>query len=228
MKRIGVLGVTAPGALICIQHILDESNRRGLRQPEISVLLMPPDAVFTAQKIRDWAEVARVLEDGIKKLKGAGADFVIIPSNTPHYAWPYLQSKSVLPLLSIVDATVSECKRMKLNKIGVTGTSLTMEDGLYKKPLEESGMEHIIPDSEDRADMNKIIFDELVPTGKASEVSVQTLLAIVDRLKKKGCDGIVLGCTELPIVLNEMNVGLPTIDTTKVLAIKALDYSLKD
>lgn len=225
MKRIGILGATAPGAIICCQHLLAESNRRGLRQPEISMLLLPPDMVYAVQKEADWRTVARVLLDGIRKLQGTGAEFVIIPSNTPHYAWPYLQPNSPLPLISIVEATVAECKARGLRKVGITGTSLTTADGLYQKPLQDAGMAHLIPGEADRERMNRIIFDELVPTGKASDASALDLLAIVGRLKAQGCDGIVLGCTELPLVLNEGNVGLPVIDTTHVLAVVALEFA---
>lgn len=228
MKRIGVLGASAPGALICVQHILAESNRRGLEQPEISILLLSSDSVFKPQKERNWHAVATVLGEGIQKLSRSGADFAIIPANTPHYAWDQLVPQSPIPLLSIVDATVEECKKMGLRKVGITGTTLTTADGLYKKPLEDAGLVQLIPDLSDHEQMNEIIFGELVPAGKASTASTQKLLAIAERLKEKGCDGIVLGCTELPLVLNAENVGLPTIDTTQVLAFKALGYALME
>jgi aspartate racemase len=129
-------------------------------------------------------------------------------------------------LLSIVDVVSDECKRMGYGKVGVLGTKYTMQGLMYRDALAERHIEMAVPDAKDQDKVNSVIFDELVPEG-VTKSSIKALIDVVERLKLAGCEAVVLGCTELPLVLNVGNSPLPVVDSTRLLALKALEYALK-
>ncbi len=151
---------------------------------------------------------------------------MIIPANTVHKVIHGIQKRSSIPVISILDCVADVCLSKNLKKVGIMGTRWTMADHLYQAPLFQRGITEIIPSIDDQKIIQEAIFSELIPTGKASDKTLQKLLIIVNKLKAQGCDGIASACTELPLVLNDHNCGLITLDTTDILAESAVQQGL--
>ncbi len=225
MKHIGIIGVSAEGAALCFQTICSEAGKilGAFSHPEISIHEQSSKLYFDAQP--NWEKVASLLLVSAERLKMIGADFAIIPSNTMHYAFPIVQKKSPIPLLSIVEMTVEECKEKNYRTVAILGTGLTMEGRLYQNALDIHNIQSILPDDNDRKIIDRIIFDEIVPA-QITDSTSQRVLHVIDALKKRGADSVILGCTELPLVVGNHNSPLPIIDTTRLLARKAVQHAI--
>lgn len=226
-KLIGIIAVTAPGAALCYQTIVSESEKilGAKHHPSISLFHPPFYETYEAHQRRDWKTVEKILLDSIKRLAASGADFVIMPANATHYAHPAVAKKSPIPFLSVVDLTVKEAKRRKFTKAAILGVDITMEDGLYVQPLRSVGITPFTPPQEDQTVIKDIIHTELI-SNKPTKKGIQTLVALLKKYQKAGCDGALLACTELPMVLNAHNSPIPVVDTTRILALKAVEISL--
>jgi aspartate racemase len=156
-----------------------------------------------------------------EKLASIGADFVICPDNTIHQALPHIESRSPLPWLHIADVVAEEAVRRGFRRIGLTGTKYLVESEVYPERLVKRGLDYVRPDVQDREESNRIIFDELV-NGVFKPDAVASFQQIIGRLKTNGCDAVVLGCTEIPLIINDANSPLPTLDSTRLLARAAL------
>lgn len=175
---------------------------------------------------RDWNGVASLMVSSANKLARVGADFAICPDNTVHNAFEIVATQSPISLLSITETVVHACRLRGYEKIGVLGTKYTMQGPIYQTPLSKYNIETVVPDGHDQEIVNAIIFNELV-TGKILKSSLQELLSVIQALKGLGCEAVILGCTELPLVINSENSSLPVIDSTRLLAHKAVTYSLR-
>lgn len=228
MKHIGILGITAEGASLCYQTIVSQSARMLGENihPTITLHTTSFNDILKAQKDSNWEKVSEICLASITVLKNTGADFVIIPANSVHYAYDLMKTNSPIPILSIVDAVLSECLEKKYKKVGVLGIGITMSGGLYTKPLEDNGIQAFVPSTEDQDILNEIIYKEIV-LGIKNEQSTHKILRIVQGLKDQGVEAVILGCTELPLVITEGNSPLPVIDTTRLLAIKAVEEALR-
>lgn len=228
MKHIGIVGISAEGASLCYRTICSEAAKLlGMyKHPEIVLHNYSFHEILEAQN-KGWPELANLLLNSIAKLHKCGVDFVIVPANSVHYCFKELREKSPIPVLSIVEIAAQECKDRKYKKVGLLGTSVTMEKGLYEEPLRKNGIELIIPGENDRKGINSIIFNEIVPDN-ITDKTVKKTIGIIKRLKTNSCDAVILGCTEIPLIINQDNSPLPFIDTTRLLARKALEYSLAD
>ncbi len=162
----------------------------------------------------DWQGVGEVMLDSARKLAGMGADFLICPDNTIHQALPYVVARSPRPWLHIADAVMAEAKARGFRRVGLTGTRWLMEGPVYAKEL-------VRPDPDEREEINRIIMDELV-CGVFKPAAVAYFQQVMEKMKRAGCDAVVLGCTEIPLVMNEANSPLPTLDSTRLLARAAL------
>lgn len=223
MKHIGIVDITTVGACICANTIVAKAAETlGHEHPEFTLHAFPFERYRQALDQKNWSRVAELILSSIEKLQRAGADFVIIPSNTPHYAFAKIAETSPLPLLNLVEITVKECQRLRYQKILVLGTKLTMQGGLYASPLAEKGMQAVIPSEEDQALIQHLIFDEIIP----SKVNPTSVTYIATRVQQYDCDAVILGCTELPEVFNQENCGVPVLDTTRLLAYHALKYAI--
>ena len=225
MKHIGIIGVSAEGAALCFKTICAEAGKKlgDFIHPEITIHEQSSKLYFDAEP--DWRKIADILLVSAQKLSKAGADFAIIPSNTMHFAFSEVKERSPIPLLSIVEVAADECAERRVKKVGVLGTKLTMEGGLYTSILSQRGVEVIVPESDDRNIIDQIIFKEIVPS-RVTEHTARSVLAVIKNLQDAGAEAIILGCTELPIVVDDSNSSVPTIDTTRLLARKALEYAL--
>lgn len=221
---IGIAGVSIPGAVDCIQKINLFTPRYFLQQGNPNIVMHQPNFLIFQQAFRleKWDIVSSELLASIDCLKKMGADFVIIPANTVHRVIAEVQEHSSIPVLNMLQVVSEECRRQKLTKVGVLGTSWTMSGHLYQDILKNHGVTELIPIDDEQKVIQDAIFFELVPTGRATPDTLSALLQVVQSLKSRGCEGIILACTELPLVLNENNCEMPVVDTTAVLAEAAL------
>lgn len=221
---IGIAGVSIPGAVDCIQKINLLCPGYFQQQGNPTILMHQPNfSIFQqAFRLEKWDIVSSELLASIDCLKKMGADFVIIPANTVHRVIAEVQEHSSIPVLNMLQVVSEECRRQRLTKVGVLGTSWTMAGHLYRDVLKNHNVDELIPTDDEQKIIQDAIFLELIPTGRATPETLSALLQIVKSLKNRGCDGIILACTELPLVLNEKNCEMAVVDTTAVLAEAAL------
>jgi len=228
IPTIGIAGVTIPGAIDCINKINQKAHGNFEPHHHPNIILHQPNFGPThhAQNIGRWDIVENRLIESIETLAKSGADFVIIPANTVHKVIDNIKKRVTIPVISMLDLVATECHQHNLKKVGILGTRWTMADRLYQKQLGLYKIEEIIPSQEDQDIVQKAIFEELIPTGNVKLKTLDALLGVIAKLKANGCDGIVLACTELPLVLNNENCGILTLDTTAILAEGAVRYAL--
>jgi aspartate racemase len=171
--------------------------------------------------VGDWPGVAELMLASADKLAAIGADFLICPDNTIHQAFGLVQPRSPLPWIHIAEAVAGEAVGRGFRRIGLVGTRWLVESEVYPEKLGERGLEHLRPTACERDEMNRIIMAELV-YGVFKPESVLTFQRIIERMKGEGCDAVVLGCTEIPLIIGEMNSTLPVLDSTRLLARAAL------
>jgi aspartate racemase len=171
-----------------------------------------------------WDLVAEGLSEAAQKLVTAGADFILIATNTMHLVFNQVQAGVDVPMLSLLDATADAVLARGLQTVGLLGTRFTMERGFYQEALVGQRLEVLVPDAEDRAYVNRVIYDELV-AGQIRDESRAGFLAIIHKLVARGAEGVILGCTEIPLLVSEADAGLPLFDTTTIHAEAALLYA---
>ena len=176
-------------------------------------------------RANDWETVARLLAASVQKVARAGADFAICPDNTYHQAFKYLIPQSPIPWLHIAGAVAAAAHRSGYLRLGILGTKYLAESDVYPEALQEFKIESEIPDEADREKINEIIFKELV-NGIFPETSRLYLNEVAEKLKARGCDAVVLGCTEIPLIVRPDDTPLPTLDSTRLLARAALSRAL--
>ena len=174
----------------------------------------------------DWQSIGDLMQEEAKLLENAGADFIILCTNTIHLVKDRIVESVKIPFIHIADATGTEIKKTGMKKVGLLGTRFTMENDFYSNILKESyGLQTLIPETAEREVLQEIIYGELVK-GIFLDSSVEKCIQMISNLRKKGAEGIILGCTELPLLLNDASPELPTFDTTRIHAQKAVDLSL--
>lgn len=226
MKHIGIVGISAIGSALCYRYIAEKSASHGfpVTHPEISIHNFSFDKYFNAgpNDPNGWNDVHDIILSSIERLKLIGADFVIIPANTVHYNFSYLEERSCLPILSILDITVNECVNQKIKDVIVLGTSYTMQGHLYNEKLMQHGINPISLNSEQCNFLNDVICSELMK-GAVNSSSVEKIKAIIVSSR---CDGVILACTELPMIFPEASLPMPIINTTELLAQRALEHAI--
>lgn len=172
----------------------------------------------------DWAGVGELMLSSGRKLAAIGADFLICPDNTIHQAMSYVQPRSPLPWLHIAEVVVANAVERGFRRLGLTGTRPLVESEVYPEKLKDRGLEFLRPNAAEREEINRIIFDELV-YGVFRPEAVAYFQKVIERLKAEGCDAVILGCTEIPLIMSDANSPLPTLDSTRLLARAALRRS---
>jgi aspartate racemase len=220
--NIGIVACSAEGAALCYRTICAEGAQLiGIAHahPEISMHSQSlADYVAFIGK-DDWKGVGELMLDSANKLAKIGAEFLIFPDNTIHQALPYI--KLPLPYLHIAEVVAAEGKKCDYKRLGLTGTKWLVESNVYPKVLKENGLSYVRPSEEEREEINRIIMDELVP-GIFKPEATQYFQEVITRLKDQGCDAVILGCTEIPLIINDTNSPLPILDSTRLLARAAL------
>jgi aspartate racemase len=174
-----------------------------------------------------WPAVAELMLRSVEVLRRAGADFVICPDNTIHQALPLVLPRSPLPWLHIAEEVGREAQRRGFKKLGLTGTKFLVSSDVYPEKLTALGIGFMRPGNDEREKINSIIFDELV-RGRQTLEALHYFQQVIERFKTQGCDAVVLGCTEIPLLVNDDVSSLPTLDSTRVLARAALRHALAD
>jgi aspartate racemase len=223
MKHIGIVACSAEGAALCYRTICVEGETilGTHRHPEVSMHTYSLGEYMDFINKNDWQGVADLMLSSGKKLATVGADFLICPDNTLHQAYELVQQDTPLPWLHIAEEVAREAEQHRLKKLGIMGTKYLMEGPVYPSRLKKFGIESITPVEEDRRKINNVIFDELVKS-KFLESSREYFSAVIHQLKNEGCDGVVLGCTEIPLLISQEDSELPVLDSTRVLAGAAL------
>ena len=222
-QHIGIVACSAEGAALCYRTICVEGAELlgPHAHPEVS-LHGRSLADYTARLERgDWPGVAELMRESAEKLARAGADFLICPDNTIHNALPYLEERSPLPWLHIAEVVADEAVSRGHRRLALTGTRWLVESELYPEKLAARGLAFLRPEAVECEEIDRIIMEELV-YGVFKPEAVAAFQRVIGRLKDQGCDAVILGCTEIPLILDDANSPLPTLDSTRLLARAAL------
>jgi aspartate racemase len=222
-RHIGIVCCSAEGAALCYRTICAEGEAflGPHAHPEVS-MHTPSLAEYVRCLDRgDMQGVGDLMLASAHKLARAGADFLICPDNTLHEAFPYVQARSPLPWLHIAEVVAAEATERKYRRVGLMGTAWLVRAPVYPEKLGARGIETVRPGDEDRDTLSRIIMEELV-RGVFRKESVARFLSVIQKFKQQSCDAVVLGCTEIPLIVDEENSPLPTLDSTRLLARAAL------
>jgi aspartate racemase len=229
-QHIGIVGCSAEGAALCYRTICLEAEplMGKYAHPEVSMhTIALAEYMKPIEAGAGWeAPVGELMLRSAEALKRAGADFLICPDNTIHQAMSYVVPRSPLPWLHIAEEIGKEAKRRGFRRLGLTGTKFLVSGPVYPEKLKQLGVEYLRPSEEQQEQINRIIFDELV-LGQQTAESLFYFEQVIESFKVQGCDAVVLGCTEIPLLVNEGDSSLPTLDSTRILARAALRHALQ-
>ncbi len=203
-------------------------NLGGLHSAKICLYSVDFDEIEKLQHADDWNAAAMVLADGARKIEAGGANFLIICTNTMHRVASEIEQAISIPLLHIADATALKLKDDNITRVGLLGTRFTMEHNFYKSRITELfGIEVLVPEPDERTLLHTVIYDELC-LGKIENTSRQQCLEIISRLFARGAQAVILGCTEIALLISQDHTSIPLYDTTVIHANQAVSYALKD
>jgi aspartate racemase len=218
-QHIGIVACSAEGAALCYRTIaLEGAHLLGTHDhPEVSMHTHPLARYMSCIYAGNWQGVADLMLSSAGNLAKAGADFLVCPDNTIHQAFDLVEQKSPLPWLHIAQEVANEARRSHFKRLGVLGTRYLMEGPVYPEKLKAAGLDYRTPDQPARERINQIIMDELVN----AEFTLQSLAYFQETIRtlaEQGCDAVVLGCTEIPLLVTPDSSPLPTLDSTRLLA----------
>jgi aspartate racemase len=227
-QHIGIVACSAEGAALCYRSICagGEDLFGPYGHPEISMHSYSLAEYMQRIDRDDWQGVGELMLASADKLASIGADFLICPDNTVHQALPYIEARLPLRWIHIAEVVAAQAVGRQFRRIGLTGTRYLIDSEIYPEKLKARGLEYVRPTPEERDEINRIIMDELVH-GIFKLESVATFQRVMQRMKDEGCDAVVLGCTEIPLLMNDANSPLPTLDSTRLLARMALRRSVQ-
>jgi len=228
MKRIGILGGMSPESTIhyyqlIVQSFIQLYGNHGY--PEIVIFSVSFEQYIHWQENGDWEAIGKELAKGAQILEKAGADFVVIATNTMHKVVDEIQRAINIPVLNLLDVVAESLLEKGITKTGLLGTRYTMEDGFYAAGLAKHGIDVVVPETKDRDLVHRVIYDELIK-GVILPSSKEEFRRIVNDLQQNGAQGVVLGCTEIPMLLGDGDVTIPVFDTTQLHAEAALRFAL--
>ena len=227
-KKIGILGGLSPESTSAYyEYITREYTKRygNYGYPEIIIYSVNFQEFVDWQSQDQWDLAADKMIEAFRRLEKAGADFGLIASNTMHVVFDKVQGEISVPLINIIEATAEVIKEEGAKKVGLLGTLFTMNKDFYKAGLEARGIITLVPDRKDQEFVNSVIYEELT-RGLIKPGSRQGYIKVVKKLKEKGAEGVVLGCTEIPLLIKEEDCGVRLYDTTIIHAEKALKYAI--
>jgi len=229
MKTIGLLGGMSWESTVGYYRAINEgvkNNLGGLHSAKIAMYSVDFDQIEKLQHKGDWGGTARILSEAAQCVESAGADFLLICTNTMHKVAPEIEKAIKIPVLHIADATAEVLLHKGIKTVGLLGTAFTMEKDFYKGRLSEKyGLNVLVPNKEDRQIVHKIIYQELC-LGKIQADSKAEYLRIIDLLANKGAEAVILGCTEIGMLVNQNDTKVKLFDTTAIHAEKAVEYAI--
>jgi aspartate racemase len=230
MKTLGLIGGTTWVSTVDYYRLINQQvNKKlgGLSSAKI-ILYSVNFAEFNPPiDPKEWGEITKRFTDIATNLEKAGADCIVFCANTPHIIADKIQKMINVPIINIAEETAKVVSHHKFNKVGLLGTRITMEQSFYKDKLLKYGTSVIIPDDEERKFIHSSILDEMAKDVFADEAK-KKYLKIIDELISKGAEGIVLGCTEIPILIKQDDVSIPLFDTTLIHASAIVDFALSE
>jgi aspartate racemase len=230
MKTIGLIGGMSWESSSAYYRIINEEVKRrlgGLHSAKCIMYSVDFEEIEVCQRNGDWDKAARILANAGQSLAAAGADFVVLCTNTMHKVAGEIQAGIHIPLLHIADITADQVLANGIKTVGLLGTRYTMEQDFYKSRIEARGIKVLVPEETDRAIVNAVIYNELC-LGQINDRSRAGYIRIIENLVKQGAQGIILGCTEIGLLVKPGDVNMPLFDTTLIHAIGAVNYALGD
>ena len=230
MNTIGLIGGMSWESTVTYYQLLNEGVKDALGGLHSAKVLLYSVDFFEIESLMssgEWDKAADLLSGVAARLEAAGADFILICTNTLHKVAPQVQSRIGVPLVHIAEAAAERLQEQKITRVGLLGTKYTMTQEFYRDKLTERGIEVLIPEGDDVDLVNRVIFDELC-LGVVKEDSRAEYLRVIAALQQRGAQGILLGCTELGLIVDQKDVSLPLFDTMEIHAKKALKLALKD
>lgn len=227
-KRIGILGGMSPESTSEYYEYITRTYTERFGDygyPEIIIYSVSFQPYVDWPNDGRWDLVAQGLSEAAHRLEAAGADFIIIATNTMHLVFDQVQASVNVPLLSLLDAVGEAILAREMRTVGLLGTKFTMEKTFYQDALARKGITVLTPDAGDREYVNSVIYNELV-AGQIRAESRARFVTIIEKLVARGAEGVILGCTEIPLLVSEVDAGIPLFDTTTIHAEAALNYAL--
>jgi aspartate racemase len=226
LKHIGIVACSAEGAALCYRTICAEGARLlgPHAHPEVSLHSLSLADYVDCLDRGDWQGVADLMLSSAHKLAVIGADFLICPDNTLHQAFPHVESRSPRPWLHIAEVVAAEASRRGYKRLGLAGTRWLVDSEVYPQKLAARNLEYVLPTEHERNETHRIIMDELV-YGVFKPEGIACFQKVFSSMKNDGCDAVILGCTEIPLIMNDSNSPLPTLDSTGLLARAALRHA---
>jgi aspartate racemase len=229
MKTIGLIGGMSWESSIEYYRIINETIQAklgGLHSAKSIMVSVDFAEIEALQHQGKWAEAAQMLSEAAKSLEEGGADFIVLCTNTMHKVADEVQAKVNIPLLHIADATAQLVKDSGMDKVGLLGTRFTMEEEFYKGRLAQKyGLTVIVPNAQERETVHRVIYEELV-TGKIEQDSKEKYMRIMEQMVEQGAEGIILGCTEIGLLVQQQDSDVPIFDTTRIHAEAAVQHAL--
>jgi aspartate racemase len=229
LKTIGLIGGMSWASSLEYYRLINEAvNKKlgGFHSAKIVMYSIDFEELVNLQSNGQWLEITNLIIKAAKTLKMAGADLVLICSNTGHEGFERVVANVDVPFLHIADTTGSEVASMNLGKVGLLGTKFTMERDFYKRRLKNNfGIKAIIPNERDRETIHRIIYRELC-YGKIKQSSKEQSIRVINNLVNEGAEGVILGCTELPLLIKQQDSNVPLFNTTKIHALSAVNFAL--
>ncbi|GGX62688.1 aspartate/glutamate racemase family protein [Saccharospirillum salsuginis] len=230
MKTIGVLGGMSWESTQTYYRLLNQGVQArlgGLHSAKVVLYSVDFAEIETLQHQGDWDAAGDMLATAARSVEAAGADFLLIGTNTMHKVATHIEAAVQIPLLHIADATAQALQRDGIDRVGLLGTRFTMEQAFYRERLDSHGIEVLVPDEEQRTTIHDVIYQELC-LGRINDASKQQYLHVVNSLTERGAQGVILGCTEIGLLIQQADTGTPLFDTTELHAAQAVEYALKD
>jgi aspartate racemase len=231
MKTIGLLGGMSWESSIEYYRIINETVRKrlgGLHSAKSIMYSVDFADIELLQEQGRWNEATALMIDGAERLERGGADFLIICTNTMHKMAEAVEAQIQIPLLHIADATAETLKAQGIKQVGLLGTQFTMEQDFYKGRLtEKHGLKVLVPNQGEREIIHRVIYDELC-VGVVSSSSKEAFKQVINQLAERGVEGVILGCTEIGLLIGEKDSPVPVFDTTKIHAVAAVEYALSE
>lgn len=229
MKTIGLIGGMSWASSQIYYRLINQGVQQrlgGLHSARLLLYSVDFAPIESLQHSGDWDGAAELLVDAARRLEAGGADFFLIGTNTMHRVADQVAGAVTIPLLHIADATAQQLLQHQVKRVGLLGTAFTMELDFYRGRIEQSGIEVLVPELHDRQMVHDIIYQELC-LGKIDDDSREVYLAIIDRLREQHIDGVILGCTEIGMLIDAGHTDIPLYDTTAIHAAQAVEYALQ-
>ena len=229
MKTIGLIGGMSWESTVTYYEIINRIIKEklgGLHSGKLVLFSVDFQEIEECQAKGEWDKSAKILTEAAQSLEKAGADFIVICTNTMHKIAPDIQKNINIPILHIAEATADEIDKKEIKKVALLGTKYTMEQDFYKNKLIDRGIEVVIPDDEDRAEVNRVIYEELC-LGKILPASKKRFLDIMDKLAKNRAQGVILGCTEIGLLVQQKDTEISLFDTAAIHAESAALKSIE-